>query len=149
MNEDRHGTAKVALPGCTPLESLILPQLVAWYTEFSDRASTGASYKPPPTTKRATEYLRVSHRDALAIMSRLEMRGLPPMQPKSKRRVHGAEFKTQVLAECQLPGASVAAIALAHGLNVNLLRKWLVGRGIQRTGLAAPRARRGPECTVH
>ena len=62
------------------------------------------------------------------------------MQPKSKRRLHGAEFKTQVLAECQQPGASVAAIALAHGLNVNLLRKWLVGRGIQRTGLAAPRA---------
>lgn len=61
------------------------------------------------------------------------------MQPKSKRRVHGAEFKTQVPAECQQPGASVAAIALAHGLNVNLLRKWLVGRGIQRTGLAAPR----------
>jgi transposase len=53
--------------------------------------------------------------------------------------VHGAEFKTQVLAECQQPGASVAAVALAHGLNVNLLRKWLVGRGIKRTGLAAPR----------
>lgn len=61
------------------------------------------------------------------------------MQPRSKRRVHGAEFKAQVLAECQEPGASVAAIALAHGLNVNLVRKWLVGRGIQRTGLAAPR----------
>jgi transposase len=53
--------------------------------------------------------------------------------------VHGAEFKTQVLAECQRPGASVAAVALAHGLNVNLLRKWLVGRGIKRTGLTAPR----------
>ncbi len=61
------------------------------------------------------------------------------MQPKSQRRVHGAEFKAQVLAECQQPGASVAAIALAHGLNVNLLRKWLVGRGIKRTGLSAPR----------
>jgi transposase-like protein len=53
--------------------------------------------------------------------------------------VHGAEFKTQVLAECQQPGASAAAVALANGLNVNLLRKWLVGRGIKRTGLAAPR----------
>jgi transposase len=53
--------------------------------------------------------------------------------------VHSAEFKAQVLAECEQPGASVAAIALAHGLNVNLLRKWLVGRGIKRTGLAAPR----------
>ncbi len=61
------------------------------------------------------------------------------MQPRSERRVHGAEFKAQVLAECQQAGASVAAIALAHGLNVNLLRKWLVGRGIKRTGLAAPR----------
>lgn len=61
------------------------------------------------------------------------------MQPRSQRRVHGAEFKAQVLAECQQPGASVAAIALAHGLNVNLLRKWLVGRGIKRTGLAALR----------
>lgn len=61
------------------------------------------------------------------------------MQPRSQRRVHGAEFKAQVLAECQQPGASVAAIALAHGLNVNLLRKWLVGRGIKRTGLEAPR----------
>ncbi len=61
------------------------------------------------------------------------------MQPRSQRRVHGAEFKAQVLAQCQQPGASVAAIALTHGLNVNLLRKWLVGRGIKRTGLAAPR----------
>lgn len=61
------------------------------------------------------------------------------MQPRSQRRVHGAEFKAQVLAECQQPGASVAAVALAHGLNVNLLRKWLVGRGIKRAGLAAPR----------
>lgn len=61
------------------------------------------------------------------------------MQPRSQRRVHSAEFKAQVLAECQQPGASVAAVALAHGLNVNLLRKWLVGRGIKRTGLAAPR----------
>lgn len=62
-----------------------------------------------------------------------------PMQPRSQRRVYGAEFKTQVMADCEQPGASVAAVALAHGLNVNLVRKWLVGRGIKRTGLAAPR----------
>jgi len=61
------------------------------------------------------------------------------MQPKSQRRVHDAKFKAQVLAESQEPGASVAAVALAHGLNVNLVRKWLVGRGIKRTGLPAPR----------
>lgn len=61
------------------------------------------------------------------------------MQPSSQRRVHGAEFKAQVLAECRRPGASVAAVALAHGLNVNLVRKWLVGRGLKRAGLAASR----------
>lgn len=62
------------------------------------------------------------------------------MQPKAKRRVHGAEFKAQVLAECQRPDASVAAVALSHGLNVNLVRKWLVGRGLGRAGLTTPRS---------
>ena len=52
--------------------------------------------------------------------------------------MHGAEFKAQVLAECRRPGASVAAVALSHGLNVNLVRKWLVGRGLKRAGLRAP-----------
>ena len=65
------------------------------------------------------------------------------MQPRSQRRVYGAEFKTQVMAECEQPGASVAAVALAHGLNVNLVRKWLVGRGIKRTGLCRCLRHRG------
>lgn len=68
------------------------------------------------------------------------------MQPKT-RRVHGAEIKAQVLAECQQPGASVAAVALAHDLNANLVRRWLVGRGLKRTGLVAPRAVRSPSPT--
>ena len=40
------------------------------------------------------------------------------------KRRHGAEFKSQVLRQCEQPGVSVAAIALAHGLNANLVRKW-------------------------
>ena len=40
------------------------------------------------------------------------------------RRRHSAEFKQRVLAECDRPGASVAAVALAHGLNDNLVHKW-------------------------
>lgn len=40
------------------------------------------------------------------------------------RRRHGAELKTQVLAECDQPEASVAAVAQAHGLNANLVHKW-------------------------
>jgi transposase len=40
------------------------------------------------------------------------------------RRRHGAERKAQVLAECDEPGASVAAVAQSHGLNANLVHKW-------------------------
>ena len=62
------------------------------------------------------------------------------MHPKVEsraRRVHGAEIKSKVLAECGRPGASVSAVALAHGLNANLVRKWMQGRGLQRAGLQA------------
>lgn len=40
------------------------------------------------------------------------------------RRRHVAELKARVLSECERPGASVAAIALVHGLNTNLAHKW-------------------------
>jgi transposase len=40
------------------------------------------------------------------------------------RRRHSKELKAQVLEQCQEPGASIAAIALAHGLNANLVHKW-------------------------
>ena len=47
------------------------------------------------------------------------------MQPKTlTRRRHSDDLKAQVLRECSKPGASVAAIALAHGLNANLVHKW-------------------------
>ena len=51
------------------------------------------------------------------------------------RRVHGSQIKSKVLAECAQPGASVAAVALAHGLNANVVHKWRRGQGLQRTGL--------------
>lgn len=60
------------------------------------------------------------------------------MHPNSRqgaRRVHAAEFKAKVVARCREPGASVAAVAMANGVNANLVRKWLVGQGLKRTGL--------------
>jgi transposase len=45
-------------------------------------------------------------------------------QAKRVRRRHSAEFKQQVLAECDRPGAAVAAVALSHGVNANLVHKW-------------------------
>ena len=44
-------------------------------------------------------------------------------KPGSRRR-HGPELKRQVLAECAAPGASVAKVAMTHGLNANLVHKW-------------------------
>lgn len=43
---------------------------------------------------------------------------------RETRRWHSGELKAAVLAECNEPGASVAAIALAHGLNANLVHRW-------------------------
>ena len=40
------------------------------------------------------------------------------------RRRHGADIKASVLSQCERPGASVAAIAMTHGLNANLVHKW-------------------------
>ena len=61
------------------------------------------------------------------------------MHPKTLiRRTHSPEFKAQVLAACRQPGASIAAVALAHGLNANVVRKWLVGIGMKRLGHRLP-----------
>ena len=40
------------------------------------------------------------------------------------RRRHDVELKEVVLTECDEPGASVASVALKHGLNANLVHKW-------------------------
>ena len=40
---------------------------------------------------------------------------------KSTRRRYSAEFKAQILAECGEPEASVAAIAIFHGINPNVI----------------------------
>jgi transposase len=59
------------------------------------------------------------------------------MHPNSgPRRRHSDELKAKVVAACDEPGASISGVALAHGLNANLVRKWRSGRGTQRGGMA-------------
>ncbi|MBV8122534.1 MAG: transposase [Paucibacter sp.] len=41
-----------------------------------------------------------------------------------KRRRYSPELKAQILAECEVPGVSVAKVALAHGINANILHGW-------------------------
>ena len=56
------------------------------------------------------------------------------MHPKPLvRRTHSPEFKARVLAACRQPGASIAAVALAHGINANVVHKWLAGIGMKRS----------------
>jgi len=49
----------------------------------------------------------------------------PPKDPlKATKRRHSAAFKRKLVKLTEEAGASVAAIALAHGINANLLFKW-------------------------
>lgn len=57
--------------------------------------------------------------------------------PKRHRRRHSPEFKAMLVAQCQQPGASIAAVAMAHQINDNMLRTWL--RQAREAGELAPR----------
>jgi transposase len=43
-----------------------------------------------------------------------------------RRRKHSDEFKAQVVAACSQPGVSIAAVSMAHGVNANLARRWII-----------------------
>lgn len=49
----------------------------------------------------------------------------PERVARNGRRYFSAEHKRRVVEQCLQPGASVSGIALAHGFNANLVRKWL------------------------
>jgi transposase len=67
------------------------------------------------------------------------------------RRRHSDELKAKVLAACDEPGASISGVALAHGLNTNLVRKWRSGRGAKLASMAimpAAASKPSPLCTT-
>ncbi len=41
------------------------------------------------------------------------------------KRAYSAETKAELLAACNAPGASIAAVASANGMNANVLHRWL------------------------
>lgn len=53
------------------------------------------------------------------------------------KRRYAAPFKTWVIEQCLRPGVSLAGVALANGLNTNVVRKWVaqhkVGNGLPGT----------------
>ena len=43
-----------------------------------------------------------------------------------RRRIHREEFKARVVEASKQPGVSLAAVAMANGINANLLRRWVL-----------------------
>ena len=56
---------------------------------------------------------------------------------RRRRRRHSDEFKANLVAACARPGVSIASVALANGINANLLRRWMIDGG---QGLPGPEA---------
>jgi transposase len=49
-------------------------------------------------------------------------------------------MKAQVLAECEAPGASVAKVAMSHGINANVVHGWRkLARGASEVAVVEPR----------
>jgi transposase len=42
-----------------------------------------------------------------------------------KRRFYSPELKLQVVQTCAQPGASIAGVALLHGINTNIVHRWI------------------------
>lgn len=59
---------------------------------------------------------------------------VPKDQEKRRRRRYTTAQKLAIVRECLVPRASLAGVALAHGANANMVRKWVVK--FQRGGFA-------------
>ncbi|WP_409054535.1 transposase [Variovorax sp. GrIS 2.14] len=57
--------------------------------------------------------------------------GVPRLRSDGKR-IYAEDCKTELVRQCLIPGTSVAATAMAHRINANLLRRWI--------GLKGPRS---------
>ena len=55
--------------------------------------------------------------------------GLIRGHKRDGRCIYDRKAKRELVRRCLQPGVSVAGLALAHGINANLLRKWIVMAG--------------------
>jgi transposase len=72
------------------------------------------------------------------------VQGLIVKEGAHGRRTYGGKAKQELVELCRSPGVSVAGLALAHGINANLLRRWIV----RYAAAAAPEADRAAERRV-
>lgn len=66
------------------------------------------------------------------------MTSLSVLEVPNKRRRFSPEYRARIIEACRQPQASVAAVALAHGLNANLVHKWIRKTRQKTTEAAAP-----------
>lgn len=66
---------------------------------------------------------------------------------RRRRRKHSAEFKAQLVQACEQPGMSSAAIAMANGINANLLRRWVNDAEQRGSTVIAPSPPPSPPAT--
>lgn len=62
---------------------------------------------------------------------------------RRRRRRHGDEFNAAAVTACLQSGVSIAAVAMAHGVNANLLRRWVNDaelKPVVRAAVATPAA---------
>jgi transposase len=45
---------------------------------------------------------------------------------RTGRRTYWREYKLEIVQECSDRNVSVAGVALSHGINANLVRRWIV-----------------------
>lgn len=53
------------------------------------------------------------------------MTSISPVQAPRKRRRFSREFKARIVDAYRQPDVSVAGVALTHGLNANLVHRWI------------------------
>jgi transposase len=63
---------------------------------------------------------------------------IPASRPTTRRR-YSAELKAEVLSQCDAPGASVAKVAMSHGVNANVVHCWRQLARESGTKVALPR----------
>ena len=76
--------------------------------------SVRRTHLPDPSHKGDGVHLK--YVDTIAFIIRITMR---------QRNSYPKPFKAQVVQECLQPGVSMASVALHHGINANLVRKWI------------------------
>jgi transposase len=61
---------------------------------------------------------------------------------RRRRRLHSDEFKAHAVASAAQPGVSMASVAMALGINANLLRRWVRDAEVSPGGMAEGTARK-------